>query len=104
MQTFKVRFSGSIMEWVVSGSRYFDEPKVGFSLLFVTGFRRNHVKKVKCAKLEFMSSFGVEFELRGGVFMPFISRPCLDWGREKKINCQKSFNFFFSLRRSISAL
>ena len=40
-------------------------------------------------------SFGVEnFELRGGVFMPFISRPCLDWGREKKINCQKSFNFF----------
>ena len=41
-------------------------------------------------------SFGVEnFELRGGVFMPFISRPCLDWGREKKINCQKSFNFFF---------
>ena len=41
-------------------------------------------------------SFGVEnFELRGGVFMPFISRPCLDWGREKKINCQKKFNFFF---------
>ena len=48
-------------------------------------------------------SFGVEnFELRGGVFMPFISRPCLDWGREKKINCQKSFNFF-SLSLSLYA-
>ena len=41
-------------------------------------------------------SFGVEnFELRGGVFMPFISRPCLDWGREKKINCQKDLKDFF---------
>ena len=43
-------------------------------------------------------SFGVEnFELRGGVFMPFISRPCLDWGREKKNQLPKKFQFFFSL-------
>ena len=34
------------MEWVVSGSRYFDEPKVGFSLLFVTGImsKRSNVQ------------------------------------------------------------
>ena len=102
VQTFKVRFSGSIMEWVVSGSRF----RWAQGWLFLVICDRNHVKKVKCAKLEFMSSLlGLKI-LSCEAEFSCLSLVDLVWtgGVRKKSTAKKVSIFFLFLRWSISAL